>query len=75
MVYVTSFISIQYFNLTKSNIKKSRIKVWKFQNFPYIPVLLPAKFPNFHRERESKKGPILTGNGNITGSRSSTDSR
>ena len=64
---MTSFNSIQCLNFTKFNIEKSRI-----QNFFSIPGLLPAKFPNFHRERESKKGPILTGNGIITESRSST---
>ena len=71
---MTSFKSIRCLNFTKFNIEKSRIELWKIQKFFLIPGLLPAKFPNFHRERESKKGPILTGNGIITGSRSSANS-
>ena len=69
---MTSFNSIQCLNFTKFNIEKPKMGLSKIQKFFSIPGLLPAKFPNFHRERESKKGPILTGNGIITGSRSST---
>ena len=75
MVYVASFISIQLFKIIISLnlvLKNQELNFLKIQNFLYIPGLLPAKFPNFHREWESKKGLILTGNGNITGSRSST---